>query len=142
MLRASATVEETLRKIFKRVNSPNCFNVADLGCASGPNPLLFIKEVMDIIGKICDEMKHEMPEVQLFLNDLPSNDFKEIFKSVPGLYLQFEEENKQCFVAAMPGSFYGRLFPSNSLHFVHSSYALHWLSQVTHSNKIRDFFVK
>ncbi|KAI3968510.1 hypothetical protein MKX01_007820, partial [Papaver californicum] len=42
------------------------------------------------------------------------------------------------FVAGMPGTFYGRLFPSNTVHFVHSSYSLHWLSQVptgTESNK-------
>ncbi|XP_031372509.1 benzoate carboxyl methyltransferase-like, partial [Punica granatum] len=29
-------------------------------------------------------------------------------------------------------SFYGRLFPSRSLHFVHSSYSVHWLSQIGH----------
>ncbi|CAN1805461.1 Salicylate carboxymethyltransferase, partial [Linum perenne] len=29
----------------------------------------------------------------------------------------------------VPGSFYGRLFPEGSLHLVHSSYSLHWLSQ-------------
>ena len=34
------------------------------------------------------------------------------------------------FVAGVPGSFYGRLFPRNSLHFAHSSYCLMWLSQV------------
>ncbi|XP_075105112.1 salicylate carboxymethyltransferase-like isoform X1 [Nicotiana tabacum] len=35
-----------------------------------------------------------------------------------------------CFVAGVAGSFYNRLFPSKSLHFVHSSYSLHWLSKV------------
>ncbi|KAE8669982.1 hypothetical protein F3Y22_tig00112206pilonHSYRG00074 [Hibiscus syriacus] len=35
-----------------------------------------------------------------------------------------------CFIAAVPGTFYGRLFPNNFLHFVHSSYSLHWRSQV------------
>ena len=30
----------------------------------------------------------------------------------------------------VPGSFYDRLFPENSLHIVHSSFALHWLSEV------------
>ncbi|CAI9260732.1 unnamed protein product [Lactuca saligna] len=33
-------------------------------------------------------------------------------------------------IEAIPGSFYGRLFPDESLHLVHSSYALHWLSKV------------
>ncbi|KAK6804173.1 hypothetical protein RDI58_001957 [Solanum bulbocastanum] len=35
-----------------------------------------------------------------------------------------------CFVAGVAGSFYTRLFPSKRLHFVHSSYSLHCLSQV------------
>nr|GMD74194.1 salicylate carboxymethyltransferase-like [Ipomoea batatas]GMD77738.1 salicylate carboxymethyltransferase-like [Ipomoea batatas] len=35
-----------------------------------------------------------------------------------------------CFFAGVGGSFYGRLFPSNTLHFVHSSNSLHWLSQI------------
>ncbi|CAN1344310.1 Salicylate carboxymethyltransferase, partial [Linum perenne] len=34
------------------------------------------------------------------------------------------------FINGVPGSFYGRLFLSNSIHFVHSSYSLQWLSQV------------
>jgi jasmonate O-methyltransferase len=33
------------------------------------------------------------------------------------------------FVAAVPGSFYGPLFPKKSLHFVHSCFSLHRLSQ-------------
>ncbi|CDY54689.1 BnaC01g42250D [Brassica napus] len=36
----------------------------------------------------------------------------------------------KCFVSGVPGSFYSRLFPSKSLHFVHSSLSLHWLSKV------------
>lgn len=35
-----------------------------------------------------------------------------------------------CFVTGMPGSFYGRIFPTRSLDFVHSSASVHWLSQV------------
>ncbi|KAL0432096.1 UNVERIFIED_CONTAM: Salicylate carboxymethyltransferase [Sesamum radiatum] len=35
-----------------------------------------------------------------------------------------------CFLSGVPGSFYGRLFAAKSLHFVHSSYSLMWLSKV------------
>ncbi|KAJ6359163.1 hypothetical protein OIU76_000807 [Salix suchowensis] len=38
--------------------------------------------------------------------------------------------NKNYYVAGVPGSFHGRLFPADSLHIVHTSYALQWLSQV------------
>ncbi|GFZ21296.1 S-adenosyl-L-methionine-dependent methyltransferases superfamily protein [Actinidia rufa] len=38
--------------------------------------------------------------------------------------------DRHYFAAGVPGSFHGRLFPKSSLHFVHSSCALHWLSRV------------
>ncbi|PRQ23796.1 putative salicylate carboxymethyltransferase [Rosa chinensis] len=74
------------------------------------------------------------PSLQAFLNDLPRNDFNTVFRSLPGFYNKLDEEHENksgpCFIAAMPGSFYGRLFPDNSLHFVHSSCALMWISEV------------
>ncbi|KAI9165290.1 hypothetical protein LWI28_011124 [Acer negundo] len=57
-----------------------------------------------------------------------------IFKSLPTFYENLEKDKGEqfgpCFVSGMPGSFYERLFPSRSLHFIHSSYSLHWLSNV------------
>ncbi|KAM0002683.1 putative methyltransferase [Helianthus debilis subsp. tardiflorus] len=50
-----------------------------------------------------------------------------------------------CFVSAVPGSFYDRLFPDKSLHFVHSSYSIQWLSQVPEgleSNKLNLYISK
>ncbi|MFQ6666325.1 hypothetical protein Gotur_032708, partial [Gossypium turneri] len=47
-----------------------------------------------------------------------------VFKSVPSF------NGRPCFIAGVAGSFYQRLFPTNSIHFVHSSYWLHWLSKV------------
>ncbi|CAN6544039.1 unnamed protein product [Malus baccata var. baccata] len=71
------------------------------------------------------------PSLQAFLNHLPGNDFNTVFRSLPGFYKKLKEEGKlgPCFITATPGSFYGRLFPNNSLHFVHSSYALIWISE-------------
>nr|GMD84654.1 salicylate carboxymethyltransferase-like [Ipomoea batatas] len=74
------------------------------------------------------------PEFQIYLNDLPTNDFNTIFQSLPKHEEDFRREIGEgcgmCFFNGVPGSFYGRLFPSDTLHFVHSSYSLHWLSQV------------
>ncbi|CAN1163547.1 Probable jasmonic acid carboxyl methyltransferase 2 [Linum perenne] len=81
-------------------------------------------------------MGRPIPELSIFLNDHPSNDFNNVLGSLlPQFQKVLKEEDNRidqmgCFVSATPGSFYGRLFPRNSLHFVHSSSALHYLSQV------------
>ncbi|VFQ73148.1 unnamed protein product [Cuscuta campestris] len=106
---------------------PKCFRMADLGCSSGPNALLPTINMMDAVREACPP-DADLPEFQAFLNDLPDNDFNAIFRSIPNSL--GPGKNHKCSVAAVAGSFYDKLFPSNSLHFVHSSYSLHWLSQV------------
>ncbi|XP_010255758.1 PREDICTED: salicylate carboxymethyltransferase-like [Nelumbo nucifera] len=114
-------------------NFPPCLAIADLGCSSGPNSLLLISEIVNILDDICHRLDHPLPELQVFLNDLPGNDFNTLFASLPKFYEKLKKEKGdhfKCYITATPGSFYGRLFPSNVLHFAHSSYTLHWLSQV------------
>ncbi|XP_077238735.1 3,7-dimethylxanthine N-methyltransferase CkTbS-like [Tasmannia lanceolata] len=109
------------------------FSIADLGCSVGPNTMSVITATIEAVEKICSESKRELPEIQVFLNDLPGNDFNSVFRSLPTFIREMEEkvnDNLSCFVAGVPGSCHGRLFPRNSLHFVHSSYSIHWLSQV------------
>ncbi|XVE56086.1 hypothetical protein DITRI_Ditri03aG0209000 [Diplodiscus trichospermus] len=119
---------------ISRNNVIASMGIADLGCSSGPNTLAVISEIMDMVQAASRHLGRPEPEFRVFLNDLYNNDFNEIFKSLPEFYNRLKEEKGiafgSCFIAAMPGSFYGRLFPSNSLHFVHSSSSLHWLSQV------------
>ncbi|KAM7264640.1 hypothetical protein ACFE04_002323 [Oxalis oulophora] len=70
------------------------------------------------------------PSLQFFLNDLPGNDFNAIFLSLLPKFLESVEGFGSCCVAGVPGSFYGRLFPSHSLHLIYASHSLHFLSQV------------
>ncbi|KAF2312358.1 hypothetical protein GH714_034352 [Hevea brasiliensis] len=109
--------------------------MVEMGCSSGPNTLLPLRETIEMIYSITGRLNQKPPILQVFLNDLPGNDFNTIFRSlIPKFHEELEKEkgNKfgRCFIAAMPGSFYGRLFTPHSLHFVHSSYSLHWTSQV------------
>ncbi|KAG9449707.1 hypothetical protein H6P81_009672 [Aristolochia fimbriata] len=108
--------------------------IAELGCSCGPTALSVIEEVVDEVDERCQSLCLPLPQIQVFLNDLPANDFSNIFRALPAFYSKLKETNKDkfrhCFVAITPGSFYGRLFPSQSLHFIHSSSSLHWLSQV------------
>ncbi|XP_006354675.2 benzoate carboxyl methyltransferase-like [Solanum tuberosum] len=125
---AKPVLEDAIKKMFNNIiGDSSCFNMADLGCSSGLNTLFTVSNIIKIVQVLCDEKSCKMPEFQAYLNDLPDNDFNAIFKSIPSFYPNLKEAN--CFVSGIPGSFYERLFPSKSLHLVHSSYSIHWLSQ-------------
>ncbi|KAB1996694.1 hypothetical protein ES319_D13G249200v1 [Gossypium barbadense] len=124
LLKTRPFLEDTIKDMLSKMVPVPCIKVADLGCASGPNTFFPTCEVMDIIASVCRQAHWESPELRVFLNDLPQNDFNTVFKSIPAF------NGKPCFVAGVAGSFYQRLFPSKSIHFVHSSYWLHWLSKV------------
>ncbi|XP_059312071.1 probable jasmonic acid carboxyl methyltransferase 2 [Lycium ferocissimum] len=128
ILKAKPVLEDAIRKMFNSGEFPKCFNMADLGCSSGPNTLFTVSNIMKIVQRLCHEKSCKMPEFQAYLNDLPDNDFNTVFKSIPSFY-QNLKDGANCFVSGMPGSFYERLFPTKTLQLVHSSYSLHWLSQ-------------
>jgi hypothetical protein len=73
----------------------------------------------------------------VLLNDLPTNDFNTIFSRIPEFAGKVKVDNPLVFMSGVPGSFYGRLFPTNSVHFVCSFSSLHWLSQVNFITKSR-----
>ncbi|XXG77312.1 hypothetical protein AAC387_Pa08g1487 [Persea americana] len=113
---------------------PESLNIAGLGCTSGSNTLLVIKEIIDAIYERCRQIRRGVLELRVYLNDLLGNDFNSVFRSVPVFCDTFKKEKDlppgTCFIAGVPSSFYGRLFHRNFLDFVHSSYSVHWLSQV------------
>ncbi|KAB1201919.1 Salicylate carboxymethyltransferase [Morella rubra] len=124
--------EEAITDLYCRT-SPRSLVIADLGCSSGPNTLFVVSELIKAVDKLREELGRQSPEYQVFLNDLPGNDFNTVFKSLPSFRKKMSYElgtgAGPCFFSGVPGSFYGRLFQSKSLHFVHSSYSLQWLSQ-------------
>ncbi|KAL6345271.1 hypothetical protein AAG906_015754 [Vitis piasezkii] len=126
-------IEDAITNLYCN-NFPASLCIADLGCSSGPNTFFAVLEVVTTVDKVGKKMGRQLPEIQVFLNDLPGNDFNTIFKSLPKFQKDLQKTMgagaESCFVTGVPGSFYGRLFPSKSLHFVHSSYSLQWLSQV------------
>ncbi|KAG6386778.1 hypothetical protein SASPL_151952 [Salvia splendens] len=124
---------EAIRQVFV-TKKPKSLGIADLGCASGPNALSTIKQVVEAVENASGTIQQPPPEFRIYLNDLHSNDFNTVFQGLPDLYEELSSKTKQqqppLYIAACPGTFYGRLFPDHSLHFVYSSNSLHWLSMV------------
>ncbi|XP_057764851.1 loganic acid O-methyltransferase-like [Salvia miltiorrhiza] len=95
------------------------FAVADLGCSVGPNTFYSMESIIEAVQQKSSPKKLEF---QVLFNDQIGNDFNTLFASLP--------QERNYFAAAVAGSFYGRLFPSSSIHIAYSSAALHWLSKV------------
>ncbi|XP_074289866.1 1,3,7-trimethyluric acid N-methyltransferase CkTcS-like [Silene latifolia] len=131
-------VERALRSLLLNdtIRQSRILNVADLGCSIGPSPINLISLVSKTVESTSKELNLEddqVPEIQMYMNDLPTNDFNLLFKTVGTMQVLEHGTTSSCFVVGVPGSFYGRLLPRNSVHFVHSNYALQWLSKVPQS---------
>ena len=106
---------------------PRKIVIADLGCSTGPNALALVSIAVNAIHDHCLQFQQPSPEVPVLLNDLPENDFNTVVKSLVTL----RQSNDPVVVTGItPGSFYERLFTSESVHLVCSSNSLHWLSKV------------
>nr|CAD1842736.1 unnamed protein product [Ananas comosus var. bracteatus] len=134
---AKAARQEAAVDSFRAAICPTKMAIADLGCSVGPNVLQMACEIIKAIAQASHQLNRRPPEMQVFLNDLPGNDFNTLFSLLPEFHKlrerklqESEQEQVHCFISGVPGSFYGRLFVSKSLHFAYSSTSLHWLSQV------------
>ena len=121
-------LEETILSM-KILVEPKTFCIADLGCSSGPNTLFAAENITKTLKVKYLSAGITVPQSQVFFNDLPGSDFNSLFRTLPSFSantdVQNEEgvANRSYFAAGVPGSFYGRLFPDKTLHFVHSSLA-------------------
>ncbi|KAK9757662.1 hypothetical protein RND81_01G177800 [Saponaria officinalis] len=122
-------VEAAIHDYLSANSTTDTVTFAELGCSSGSTALTAVSEIMDVV-----EARHRKAKFMVYLVDLPSNDFNEVFGLLPSFHKKLRKEKGSdfgpCFIAGLPGNFYERLFPSNTLNFVHSSSSLHWLSQV------------
>ncbi|CAA7055640.1 unnamed protein product [Microthlaspi erraticum] len=125
--------EKTRQCIFEKLdlqlNSPlSTFRIADYGCSVGPNTFHVVQGIIDTVKSKHSEDNNETSlvplEFQVFFNDQPNNDFNTLFRTLP------PSSEREYFSFGVPGSFYGRVLPRNSIHIGHTSYTTHWLSKV------------
>ncbi|CAN6170085.1 unnamed protein product [Urochloa humidicola] len=135
-IRLKPLIEDAVTELFHNsTHLPSCMVISDLGCSSGPSALTLISTAVDAILHQCLQSQQPLPELSLLLNDLPSNDFNTAVKHL----VEFQrrknvdkgEHGSSALVVAsiVPGSFYGRLLTTGSVHLVLSSNSLHWLSE-------------
>ncbi|XP_049415037.1 loganic acid O-methyltransferase-like [Solanum stenotomum] len=110
------------------LSSSNTIHITDLGCSVGPNTFSSMQHIVEALkdkylyqDQVIDSTKSIL-EFQIFFNDQVTNDFNTLFQSLP--------VDRSYYASGVPGSFYDRLFPSRSIHFLHSSCAIHWLSKI------------
>ncbi|KAK7333437.1 hypothetical protein VNO80_30210 [Phaseolus coccineus] len=122
-----------------QLQDPNIpFVVVDLGCSCGSNTINVVDVIVNHIIKRYEASGLEPPEFSAFFSDLPGNDFNTLFQLLPpsANYGASMEEclaasnHRAYFAAGVPGSFYRRLFPARFIDVFHSTFSLHWLSQV------------
>ncbi|KAL5706687.1 gibberellin A4 carboxyl methyltransferase [Ranunculus cassubicifolius] len=121
---SKAMVKEAIADMFDIQQSSVPIRIADLGCSVGPNTFIAVQNIVEAIEQKYKSqgLSSNIAEFQVYFNDHVSNDFNTLFASLP--------HDRRYFAVGVPGPFQGRLFPKGSIHFIYSSYALHWLSNI------------
>lgn len=129
-------IEGAIRELCCTTLPPNSIVIADLGCSCGPSAITLLSTAVETIHRRYGQLQLPLPELSLLLNDLPSNDFNAVVKHLVAFRNTFSaEKGEEGFspllsTSIVPGTFYGRLVTTGSVHLFLSSNSLHWLSQV------------
>ncbi|CAH8386298.1 unnamed protein product [Eruca vesicaria subsp. sativa] len=110
------------------------FNVADFGCASGPNTFVAVQNIINAVEdkyhKETGQNPAENITFQVVFNDFTNNDFNTLFQTLPA--------RRKYYSAGVPGSFFRRVLPKHSFHIGVINYAFHFTSQVPKGVTDRD----
>ncbi|KAK9760787.1 hypothetical protein K7432_014824 [Basidiobolus ranarum] len=116
-------------------NISTTFTIGDFGCSHGGNSMTIINAILDSIQAT---RKDTTPlSVQVYHNDLPSNDFEEVFKCLhdPNLTYQYHSllkvnPDNQILTMISAKSFYSQCLPSNHLDIGVAFNCAHWLQDI------------
>jgi hypothetical protein len=104
------------------------FVVADYGSSQGRNSLLPMRTVVERIRR----RDADVP-IEVVHNDLPDNDFSELFRTVATSDQSYLVGATRTFSYAVGRSFFERIFPEAQVRVGWSAIAAHWLSRTVPS---------
>lgn len=123
-------------------NFPGEFQVADFGCSHGKNSMRCINSALDGYreARSTDSLSYPASTEELFVtvyfNDLPTNDFSEVFKCLDDKEISITENSlfksnplNSLSTCINGKSFYTRCFPKAHLHLAYSFFCLHWMDR-------------
>ena len=114
--------------------SPSLIRIADYGCGYGRNTVEYAQFIISELLELHSEEANEfIKELQYYFVDLPSDDFNTLFCMLhEHEFARVFEGSLKLFCAGVPRSFYNHVLPEGSVDFAITTYALHWLSQVSY----------
>jgi hypothetical protein len=95
--------------------------VADLGSSEGRNAIVAMRVIVEAVRRRTGQ------PVQTIYSDLHSSNFNRLFINLHDVKGTFPPE---VYPSAVPGSFYGPLFPPGTVHFLMSFNAVLWLDHL------------
>jgi len=84
--KARPILEDTIKDMFSTA-LPTCFKLADLGCFSGPNTLLFVSEIMDVVYELCQQQNCKLPGIS-GVSEWPSREWFQYCFQVAAIFLR------------------------------------------------------
>ena len=99
--------------------------IADLGSSQGKNSMLPMRAAIAAVRARSADLT-----IAITHTDLASNDFTALFELLQSSPLSYLSGATNVYAYAAGSSFYGRLFPADTLHLGWNSIAVHWLSAV------------
>ncbi|XP_067670275.1 uncharacterized protein [Haliotis asinina] len=129
--------DATVREIIDNLVLPEgvTFTVGDYGCRDGFS-------TQEIFGYVIDSLKErhgEQVPVHIIYEDLASNDFNALIRTVGGNGM-VSADHPKVYMAICPTSFYEQCVPDNTFHLLASFWSVHCLSSsVSYNDSLFSF---
>ncbi|KAM9968935.1 hypothetical protein ACTFIW_000338 [Dictyostelium discoideum] len=101
----------------------NYFKILDIGCSHGKNSIIVLEP---LIEQIRNKWKPNEKVIEIFHSDLPVNDFSKLFNEVYNLN-SYSNITNNIFTYGIGNGYENQLVPNNSIDFIFSFSALHWV---------------